>query len=169
MAYQPQYQQQYSDQQPLAAPPMQVGTGGSRNFKNMAIVDGEREWSHDLFGCFADPITCLIAHFAPCIVYGRNRTRYQSLENYGAVNTDTMDGVVGLDCLIWIGAHCIGCPGIAGIIGRGQTRTRYAIHGGACGDFCVTCCCAGCALTQESREIELEEQSLGHPGAGFGN
>jgi 5-deoxy-D-glucuronate isomerase len=51
--------------------------------------------------------------------------------------------------------------------GRAQTRGRYSIQGDGATDFALACCCAPCSLTQESREIELEEQSLGHPGAGF--
>ncbi|KAJ7086279.1 PLAC8 family-domain-containing protein, partial [Mycena epipterygia] len=154
-------------QEPLATRPMQLVPGGSRNFKNMVIVDGEREWSNDVFDCFTDPLTCLVSWFLPCMVYGRNRARFQALESYGAVSTETSDGLIGGDSLLYCAAQCCGCGGIVGMMGRGETRARYGIHGGGCNDCLLSCCCAPCTLTQESREIELEEQSLGHPGAGF--
>ena len=43
---------------------------------------------------------------------------------------------------------------------RGIIRGRYKIDGGICGDYCAACWCTPCELTQESREIELEERSL---------
>lgn len=43
---------------------------------------------------------------------------------------------------------------------RGNTRARYNIKGGGLGDCCTAFCCLPCDLTQESREIELEEQSF---------
>ncbi|KAJ7133818.1 PLAC8-domain-containing protein [Mycena filopes] len=165
----------YHDEQPFASqagypaqPGMQVAPGGSRNFKGMAIVDGEREWSHDTFDCCADPLTFLASWFLPCIVYGRNRARFQSLETYGTVSTETVDGLIGGDSLMYCAAQCFGCGGLVGMMGRGQTRARYGIAGSGGGDCLLSCCCAPCALTQESREIEQEEQSLGHPGAGLG-
>ncbi|KAJ6479174.1 PLAC8-domain-containing protein [Mycena vulgaris] len=158
---------QYSDQEPLTTRPMQVSTGTSRNFKGMAIVDGEREWSNDIFDCLAEPLTCFVAWFVPCIVYGRNRARFQALDSYGGVSTDPTDGFLGGDSLMYCAAQCFGCGGCVGMIGRGQTRARYGIHGSGFNDCLLSCCCAPCELTQESREIELEEQSLGHSGAGF--
>jgi len=44
---------------------------------------------------------------------------------------------------------------------RGSVRGRYNIEGGSVGDCCTTCWCKPCALTQESREIELEEETYG--------
>jgi Cys-rich protein (TIGR01571 family) len=43
---------------------------------------------------------------------------------------------------------------------RGDTRDRYGIRGGTCGDCLSAWCCRPCALTQERREIELEEHSF---------
>jgi hypothetical protein len=64
-------------------------------------------------------------------------------------------------------AQCFGCGGIIGMGGRQLTRARYSIQGDGATDCLLACCCAPCSLTQESRELELEEQSLGHAGAGF--
>ena len=43
---------------------------------------------------------------------------------------------------------------------RSSVRTRYRIKGGGCGDCMASWCCMPCELTQESREMELEEQSM---------
>jgi len=43
---------------------------------------------------------------------------------------------------------------------RRDVRRRYNIEGSNNCDFCCTWCCIPCTLTQESREIELEELSI---------
>ncbi|KAJ6619427.1 PLAC8 family-domain-containing protein [Mycena sp. CBHHK59/15] len=147
--------------------------GGSRNAKNLPMVDGQREWSNDVFDCLADPLTCLVSWFLPCVSYGRLMARYQALENSVgpshhvcvdltsyAIKADTHSPTDGV-------AQCFGCGGLVGMGGRQLIRSRYAVRGDGATDCLLSCCCAPCALTQESREIELEEQSLGHPGAGF--
>ncbi|KAJ7103681.1 PLAC8-domain-containing protein [Mycena crocata] len=160
---------QYSDQEPLSTRPMQVAPGGSRNFKGMAIVDGEREWSNNVFDCLADPLTFVVSWFVPCLVYGRNRARYQALETYVSpkphqtLPLQILTPSQGRYCI----ASCFGCNACVGMTGRGKTRARYGIAGSGCSDCMLSCCCIPCTLTQESREIEQEEQSLAHPGAGF--
>ena len=43
---------------------------------------------------------------------------------------------------------------------RTDIRERYGIRGNATGDCLTFCCCGPCALTQERREVELEEGSF---------
>lgn len=43
---------------------------------------------------------------------------------------------------------------------RSDIRTRYSIRGDGIGDCCNSLLCRPCALTQERRELELEERSL---------
>jgi Cys-rich protein (TIGR01571 family) len=43
---------------------------------------------------------------------------------------------------------------------RGNIRSRYNIRGGSMDDCLTSYCCRSCALTQERREIELEENSF---------
>jgi Cys-rich protein (TIGR01571 family) len=43
---------------------------------------------------------------------------------------------------------------------REDIRERYSIRGDAIGDCVASWCCRPCALTQERREIELEENSF---------
>jgi PLAC8 family len=38
-------------------------------------------------------------------------------------------------------------------------RERYAIRGNVIKDWLASLCCTACALTQERREVELEEGS----------
>lgn len=44
---------------------------------------------------------------------------------------------------------------------RGDIRGRYNIKGGSVGDCCAAFWCQCCQLTQEAREIELEEGTFG--------
>ncbi|KAJ7095871.1 PLAC8-domain-containing protein [Mycena belliarum] len=160
------------NQQPGATQPMQ--SSGARNAKNLPLVDGQREWSNGVFDCFADPLTCkfsstasgVVSWFLPCVSYGRNRARYQALEN-SSVSKDPMEGVVSNETIMYGAAQFCGCGGLIGMGGRQLTRSRYSIQGDGATDCLLSCFCAPCALTQESRELELEEQSLGHAGAGF--
>ena len=43
---------------------------------------------------------------------------------------------------------------------RANIRTRYHIRGDTMGDCLTSWCCHSCSLTQERREIELEENSF---------
>ncbi|KAJ7109729.1 hypothetical protein C8R43DRAFT_1042820 [Mycena crocata] len=123
------------NQQPRSTQPMQVG--GSRNAKNLPLVDGQREWTYGVFDCLADPLTCVVSWFLPCVSYGRNRARYAALENSGAVSKDPMEGVISNETIMYGVAQCFGCGGcIFGRTGREMTRGRYSIQGDAAsGEF----------------------------------
>ena len=43
---------------------------------------------------------------------------------------------------------------------RAEIRQRYGIRGNMCKDWFAVCCCSPCALTQERREVEVEEASF---------
>lgn len=43
---------------------------------------------------------------------------------------------------------------------RAEIRERYAIRGHVINDWLVSLCCTSCALTQERREVEVEEASF---------
>jgi len=153
------------NQQPRATQPMQAG--GSRNANNMPIVDGERDWSFGVFDCLSDPLTCVVSWFFPCVTYGRNMARYNALEQSGTISKDPMEGIISNESIMYGVAQCFGCGGLIGMGGRAMARSRYSIRGDQVSDCLLSCFCAPCSLTQVSREIELEEQSLGHAGAGF--
>ncbi|KAJ6534182.1 hypothetical protein B0H19DRAFT_1080671 [Mycena capillaripes] len=110
---------------------MQVTPGGSRNFKNMAIIDGEREWSNDGFRTLSP----------------------------GAVSTDPVDGLIGESssrrrrlrrAVLWVWWDCRddGTRANAHTLRDPRQRWRRLHH--------VMPLCPR-TLTQESREIELEE------------
>ncbi|CAK5272335.1 unnamed protein product [Mycena citricolor] len=159
MAY--QNQGPYMSQQPMPTMGMQVGAGGNRNAANKPLnSSGKREWSEGLCGCFGACGTFCGACFCPCIYYGKNRQRLAHLTNKG---TPHPDGGSCCSGMCW--AHCCltsfgGWGFILQCLNRGDTRERYGIEGGGCGDCCASFWCASCDITQVSREIELEEQSL---------
>ena len=43
---------------------------------------------------------------------------------------------------------------------REEIRERYGIRGSGLSDCLVSWCCRACSLTQERREIELEERNF---------
>lgn len=94
------------------------------------------------------------------MVYGQNKRRYEHLKDHGIPDPEA-GGSCGGDC--WV--HCLltsftGFGWILQIPLRGSVRNRYSIQGGTFGDCCSSFWCNPCALTQESREIELEEKSV---------
>ncbi|KAJ7089781.1 PLAC8 family-domain-containing protein [Mycena belliarum] len=143
-------------------PTVGMQIGGNRNAANKPLdSNGKREWSNGLCGCFSACGTCCYAFWCPCIVHGKNKQRLRHLAEQ---NSPDPEG--GSCCSGSCWAHCLltGCVGAGFILqclNRGEVRSRYGIEGGSCGDFCSSCCCAPCDLTQVSREIELEEKSFG--------
>jgi len=101
-----------------------------------------------------------VAWWLPCVIYGQNKTRLEHLERQGYPHPEGGEACGG-DCFTH-GALtvCCGLGCLVQMAGRERVRHRYRIEGGGCGDFCCSWCCAPCALTQESRELELEEKSM---------
>ncbi|TFK33668.1 PLAC8 family-domain-containing protein [Crucibulum laeve] len=137
------------------------GGGGNRNAKNLPVEADGREWSSGLFDCCDDMGTCLISWFLPCIMYSKIKHRYEHLNNKGFPDPEQGGSICTSDCMLH---GCItGCCGMGWILQmstRGSIRGRYNIKGGGCGDCCTAFCCTPCELTQEARELELEEQSF---------
>ncbi|KAH8085965.1 PLAC8-domain-containing protein [Cristinia sonorae] len=148
-------------EQPVATPQMSVGGGGNRNALNKSFdKDGKREWSYGLLGCFGDCGTCITSTFCPCIVYSRNKSRIAHFQQNGTPHPNGGEGVGGA-CAVYSVLCCVGLSWILQIGTRGDVRGRYSIAGGTFGDCLASCCCTPCELTQEHREIELEEQHMG--------
>jgi len=150
--------------QPGAIPRMNVNIvysgGGDRNsLGKPADKDGQREWSHGLCDCFGDCGTCVTSWFCPCITWSRNKTRMMHFENRGVPHPDGGEKFGG-ECAMH-GLLCVcGLGWILQIGTRGSVRNRYYIAGSCFGDCMTALCCSACELTQESREIELEEKSM---------
>jgi len=64
------------------------------------------------------------------------------------------------DCWIYGLLNIPGYGWVLQINTRSDIRNRYGIRGDTTGDCLASCLCNPCTLTQERREIELEEQSL---------
>ncbi|RDB27357.1 Protein PLANT CADMIUM RESISTANCE 1 [Hypsizygus marmoreus] len=149
-------------QQPMATQGMSVVQGGNRNAKNLPVDAEGRKWSNGLCDCCGDAGTCVLALCCPCVVYAQNKHRYEHLSQQGVPDPEAGGGFCTGDC--WVHALLSGFTGLGWILQigtRSNTRLRYTIKGGGCNDCLVNWCCSPCALTQESREIELEERSFG--------
>ncbi|KAF5383066.1 hypothetical protein D9615_004826 [Tricholomella constricta] len=150
----------YVEQQPVATQGM-VATGGNRNAKNLPI-DGEgRQWSNGLFDCCNDAGTCVLSWFCPCVVYGQNKQRLDHLQGKGTPDPEHGGCSSGDCCIHGLITGCCGAGWILQIGTRANVRSRYGIKGDSWSDCCASFWCMPCALTQESQEIMLEEQSFG--------
>ncbi|RDB17453.1 Protein PLANT CADMIUM RESISTANCE 3 [Hypsizygus marmoreus] len=149
-------------QQPAATQGMNVVQGGNRNVKNLPSDAKGREWSHGLCDCCSDSGTCILALCCPCVIFAQNKKRSDHLTHKGVPDPESGGGFFSQDCFVH---GCLtaltGMGWVLQLGTRSNARLHYAIKGGACGDCLVHACCTPCALTQESREIELEEQSFG--------
>ncbi|KAG8916290.1 hypothetical protein FRC02_004071 [Tulasnella sp. 418] len=151
-------------QQPQPTPPMQPtasGLGGNRNFLNKPLdQDGNREWSHGLCSCTEQCGTCCLAEFCPCMVYNQNRSRRGHLERNGIPHPQGGE-TCGRDAWLYtvLTLGCMGAGVFLLISDRGVIRKRYSISGNLSTDCVTAWLCHACALTQQARELELEEQS----------
>ncbi|KZV89636.1 PLAC8-domain-containing protein [Exidia glandulosa HHB12029] len=140
---------------------MQATPGMNRNPKNLPYnSDGKREWSEGLCDCCGSCGVCCVATFFPCITYAKNKSRREYL---GAHNKPHPSGgdCCGCDCFLYACLTSFTCLGwCLSISERTATRSRYSIKGNWCSSCMAVWCCLPCAMTQESREIELEERSL---------
>ncbi|PPR07497.1 hypothetical protein CVT26_013466 [Gymnopilus dilepis] len=152
-------------QQPTPNPGMTVGGGGgNRNVKNLPVGADGREWSEGLLDCFGDCGTFLLASFFPCITYSNVKRRYEHLNNRGYPDPEHGGSFCSSDCMVHGLLTFCGCGWVLQMGNRGSIRRRYNIEGGSCGDCCTAMCCTPCELTQESRELALEEESFGKQG-----
>ncbi|KDQ22151.1 hypothetical protein PLEOSDRAFT_1050150 [Pleurotus ostreatus PC15] len=137
------------------------GGGGNRNAKNLPMDADGREWSNGLCDCCSDAGTCILAWCCPCIVYAQNKQRYEHLALKGIPDPERGGSGCNGDCFVHgCITACFGVGWVLQIGSRGNIRNRYSIKGGGCGDCLTSCFCTPCGLTQESRELELEEASI---------
>ncbi|KAF8257531.1 PLAC8 family-domain-containing protein [Lactarius quietus] len=144
--------------QPQGTTPM--AAGGNRNLLNREVgVDGLRDWSFGLFKCTDECGLCCWSTFCPCVVYTKNKQRLRHLQDHGTPLPGG-GGRYTTECSIY---GCLILPGYSWVLligNRESIRSRYSIRGGTLDDCLTTWCCRSCALTQERREIELEENSF---------
>jgi len=151
------------DDQPKASMPMspknaEASSGGNRNTLRVPVgEDGLRQWSYELFDCFADRRTCFMSCCCCCQVYARNKRRYEHLETHGTPLREPVERY-NHDCK-WYCFFANAAPALQAI-SRHDYRRRYGIRGDGINDVLVSVCCGMCALVQEHREIQLEESSF---------
>ncbi|KAF9511963.1 hypothetical protein BS47DRAFT_1346128 [Hydnum rufescens UP504] len=134
--------------------------GGNLNsFNKPFSYNGHRDWSYGGCSCLSAPGTCLCACCFPCCTYAKTQSRVNHLMHQGIPHPSHGDSCTG-DCCSYGILLFLGCPCFLGMGGRKNIRHRYHIDGGCCSDFFCTWCCVPCSLTQESREVSLEEHSF---------
>ncbi|KAF8638769.1 hypothetical protein AX17_001965 [Amanita inopinata Kibby_2008] len=136
-------------------------SGGNRNVKNLPLDnEGKRDWSFGLFDCFDDAATCCMAMWCPCIIHAQNRRRLDHLNNQGIPDPDRNE-ICTSDGWTYFCVQALCDVGWVMQIGtRAAIRQRYNIRGGGGDDCFAALCCGPCELTQDSRELELEESTF---------
>ncbi|KAF8735586.1 hypothetical protein AX14_001837 [Amanita brunnescens Koide BX004] len=150
-------------QQPLPIIGMSIAApGGNRNVRNLRRdALGRRAWSFGLCDCCNDCGTWMLGFCCPCILYAQIKQRADYLNAYARPDPTRGGSGVDINCMVWTALHfSTGCGPALQAVTRGQIRNRYMIDGNGFGDFCAACWCTPCELTQEHRELELEEQAL---------
>ena len=65
-------------------------------------------------------------------------------------------------CCLWCGICAFtGAQCILQFLNRQDMRKQYNIAGSAGKDFCISWCCANCALVQERKEVEYQNSRKG--------
>ncbi|KAH8981350.1 PLAC8 family-domain-containing protein [Lactarius hatsudake] len=138
-----------------------MAAGGNRNALNREVgADGLRDWSFGLFDCTSECGLCCWATWCPCVVYSKDKQRFQHLQIRGTPLPGGGERFNDTCCIY----GCLLPTGYAWVLNidtRTNIRGRYSIRGGYTNDSFTTWCCHPCSLTQERREIELEENSFG--------
>ncbi|KAH8818610.1 PLAC8 family-domain-containing protein [Flagelloscypha sp. PMI_526] len=142
---------------------MTLTAGGSRNAKGLPISSDGREWSHGLFDCFGDCSTCMMAWCCPCVVYAQTKRRLSYLQKHDKPDPEAVGGCCSGACWGYAAlSTLLGLSCILQMNTRSTMRERYSVRGDGCGDCLTAFCCTSCGLTQEHREVLLEEES--YPG-----
>lgn len=138
-------------------------------------LDGQRSYAHGLCACCETPGSACLALFCPCVAYGRNRSRFDALRQTGLRtypddSPPSADELAATDAPTNVGVSCALyalAPQVLGLgqvllqcFSRTQLRERYEIRGNPVQDLLISAFCAPCALVQEAREIEEEEQAI---------
>jgi len=135
--------------------PRRTPTMDPMNMKNVPrAASGSREWSHGLLECFGDCWTCCFALFCPCVLYSQVKSRLESLRDEGQPHPQG-GKTMGRDCMF----VCLN-GWILQVGQRTNVRKRYHIEGDSITDCVAAAFCSPCQLTQQSREIALEEWAL---------
>ncbi|KAG0626918.1 hypothetical protein M758_2G161400 [Ceratodon purpureus] len=110
------------------------------------------QWNASLCGCCSDCDMCCQTCWCPCVTFGQ----VAEVVDEGQVSCCVQATIYGLLC-------SVGIPCVYSFMWRQKLRQKFKLERGCCGDFCVHCCCAWCALCQEHRELRSRglDPSLG--------
>ncbi|KAK1552277.1 hypothetical protein Q3G72_013656 [Acer saccharum] len=100
-------------------------------------------WSTGLCDCCHDVSTCCLTCWCPCITFGR----IAEIVDRGS----TSCGVSG--ALYTLILCLTGCSCLYSCFYRSKLRGQYFLEERPCTDCCIHCCCEGCALCQEYRQL----------------
>ncbi|TFK35988.1 PLAC8 family-domain-containing protein [Crucibulum laeve] len=162
-AYAPATQTQelgFITRQPNGTPAMSLNpVGGNRNVKNLPVKHEGRSWSYSLFGCFNECGICLVALCCPWSVHTRIEQRFEHLQHYNASDPENGGPFWTRACAAEALITSMGGGWVLHMLSRREMRQRYSIRGNELWDIFVSFLCGPCELTQEAREIGLEEES----------
>ncbi|KZO98615.1 PLAC8-domain-containing protein [Calocera viscosa TUFC12733] len=125
-----------------------------------ASRNGEAHWHSGLLACCSAVDICCLACLCPCLQYSRNKHRLLTLSTTGQPARQSGSGA-DADCALHGLLTLLGCWGwVLQRPVRQGIRDRYNIPGTPASDCLSSFLCSPCALTQESRELGMEERRL---------
>ncbi|KAJ7954073.1 protein PLANT CADMIUM RESISTANCE 2-like [Quillaja saponaria] len=150
-----------------SAPPLQPPNSADQTFSiiNYGCTAGPPDhftssppvpWSTGLCDCCDDVSSCCLTCWCPCITFGR----IAEIIDRGS----TSCGVSGA---LYTLILCVtGCSCMYSCFYRSKLRGQYFLVEQPCTDCCVHCCCEGCSLCQEYRELKNHglDMSIGWHG-----
>ncbi|KAH9964822.1 PLAC8 family-domain-containing protein [Russula compacta] len=137
-----------------------MSAAGNRNSLNREIgADGKRDWSFKLNDYKSARAIYNQAFRHPHIFYSQNKQRFRHLEDHGVPLSGGGERYND-DCRTYFCLTIVYLWWYPQASNRRNIRRRYGIRGSFMGDCYASCCCVPCALVQERREIELEEESF---------
>jgi len=97
----------------------------------------EKDWEHNLCGCFSNLAVCIITHFVPCYTAGMIASK--------------VDDSCILHMILFM-IPGVGC--FCGALERNKMREKQNIEGSMVGDCLVWYICPTLALVQEATEVD---------------
>ncbi|KAG9778892.1 hypothetical protein ABEF93_002568 [Exophiala dermatitidis] len=121
-------------------------------------------WQHGLCSC-AEPSTCLMALFCPCVVYGKTQYRLNLRADKKCPTNMLGYAAVNGSCIAF-GVLC-GINGILASIQHTRVRKTYGMSsaaGNVAGDCLKGFCCCCCVVAQDEKEVKFREEQARKPG-----
>jgi Cys-rich protein (TIGR01571 family) len=97
----------------------------------------EKDWEHNLCGCFSNLGVCIVTYFVPCYTAGMVASKVGD----SCIFHSLIFFVPGLGCF-------------CGALERDKLRDQRNIEGSMVGDCLAWYLCTACALVQEAQEVD---------------